>query len=157
MSGEGTPSTSSFDIDSGLEVVIVAARWHVEVQESLVASAVAECGRHGITAQVHWVPGTFEIPVVARRLAVSHDAVIALGTVVRGGTPHFEYVCQSVTSALTQIPLDTGTPVGFGILTCDDLEQARDRAGFPESAEDKGAEAAAAALATATLMRRLTI
>ncbi|MDQ1246420.1 MAG: 6,7-dimethyl-8-ribityllumazine synthase [Actinomycetota bacterium] len=157
MSGEGTPSPESFDIDGGLDVAIVAARWHADVQESLAASAVAECARHGITAAVHWVPGTFEIPVVVRRLAVSHDAVIALGTVIRGGTPHFEYVCESVTSALTRIPLDTGTPVGFGILTCDDLAQALDRAGLPDSTEDKGAEAAAAALATATLLRRLTI
>jgi 6,7-dimethyl-8-ribityllumazine synthase len=157
MSGEGTPSAESFDIDAGLEVVIVASRWHADIQEALVANAVAECERHGITAPVHWVPGTFEIPVVVRRLAVSHDAVIALGTVIRGGTPHFEYVCEAVTSALTRIPLDTGTPVGFGILTCDDLAQALDRAGLPESTEDKGAEAAAAALATATLLRRLTI
>lgn len=157
MSGEGIPSPDSFDVDAGLEVAIVAARWHAQVQEALVANAVTECERHGIAPVVHWVPGTFEIPVVARRLAVSHDAVIALGTVVRGGTPHFEYVCESVTYALTRIALDTGTPVGFGILTCDDMAQAMDRAGLPDSTEDKGTEAAAAALATATLLRRLTM
>lgn len=157
MSGTGTPDSAEFDIDGGLEVAIVASRWHREIQDSLVAKAQAECERHGIEAAVHWVPGTFEIPVVARKLAISHDAVVALGTVIRGGTPHFEYVCESVTMALTQIPLETGTPVGFGILTCDDVEQARDRAGLPDSAEDKGTEAAAAALATASLMRRLTL
>lgn len=157
MSGAGTPDTEFFDVDPGLSVAIVAARWHMVIQESLVANAEAECRRHGITAEVHWVPGTFEIPVVVRKLAISHDAVIAFGTVVRGGTPHFEYVCDSVTSALTTIPLDTGTPVGFGILTCDTFEQARDRAGLPGSAENKGVEAASAALATATLMRRLTL
>ncbi|MCB0915498.1 MAG: 6,7-dimethyl-8-ribityllumazine synthase [Actinobacteria bacterium] len=157
MSGSGSPDSESFDVDGGLQVAIVAARWHSDIQQSLVEHATAECSRHGITATVHWVPGTFEIPVVARKLAISHDAVIAFGTVIRGGTPHFEYVCDSVTSALTQIPLETGTPVGFGILTCDDLAQARDRAGFDDSAEDKGTEVAAAALATATLMKRLTL
>lgn len=157
MSGEGAPTGEDFEIDSGMVVAIVAASWHAQVQEPMVARAVAECERHGVTPEVHWVPGTFEIPVVVRRLAVSHDAVIALGTVIRGGTPHFEYVCESVTSALTRIPLDTGTPVGFGILTCDDIAQAMARAGLPDSVEDKGAEAAAAALATATLLRRLTL
>lgn len=157
MSGIGTPAPNSFDIDPGLSVAIVAASWHVEIQQALVDCAVAECQRHGVTPTLQWVPGTFEIGVVARKLAVSHDAVIALGTVIRGGTPHFDYVCDSVTSALTRIPLDTGTPVGFGILTCDDIDQARDRSGVPGASEDKGAEAASAALATATLLRRLTL
>lgn len=157
MSGDGTPGAGDFEIDSGLRVAIVASRWHLEIQQAMVDRAIATCEQYGSSPDLQWVPGTFEIPVVARRLAVSHDAIIALGTVVRGGTPHFEYVCDSVTSALTRIPLETGTPVGFGILTCDDAEQARDRAGLPGSSEDKGAEAAAAALATATLLRRLTL
>jgi 6,7-dimethyl-8-ribityllumazine synthase len=157
MSGAGTPGGEYFDVDGDLAVAIVAARWHLEIQESLVANAEAECLRHGITPEIHWVPGTFEIPVVVRKLAISHDAVIALGTVVRGGTPHFEYVCDAVTRGLTTIPLDTGTAVGFGILTADTYQQASDRAGLPGSAENKGVEAASAALATATLLRRLTL
>jgi 6,7-dimethyl-8-ribityllumazine synthase len=154
MSGSGAPRELG-EIDSALRVAIVASRWHQQVQESLVANAVAECQRHGVDPVVVHVPGTFEIPVIAHRLAANHDAIVALGTVIRGGTPHFEYVCDSVTSALTRIPLDTGTAVGFGILTCDDDAQALDRAGLPGSSEDKGAEAAQAALVTATLLRQL--
>jgi 6,7-dimethyl-8-ribityllumazine synthase len=143
-------------------VAIVAARWHTEVQEALVANAVARCAEAGIEPRVIWVPGTFEIPAVVRRLAergsngrAGYDAVIALGTVVRGGTPHFEYVCDSVTHALTLVPLETGVAVGFGILTCDDDAQAYDRSGLPGSRENKGREAAEAALATATILARL--
>jgi 6,7-dimethyl-8-ribityllumazine synthase len=101
------------------------------------------------------VPGTFELPVVAAELARTHDAVVALGVVVRGGTPHFEYVCSAATDGLTRVALDTGTPVGFGVLTCDDDEQALARAGLEGSTEDKGYEAAAAALRTALTIGRL--
>ena len=98
-------------------------------------------------AAVVRVPGAVELPVVAAALAAGHDAVVALAVVVRGGTPHFDYVCQSVTTGLTRVALDAGKPVGFGVLTCDTLEQARDRAGLAGSREDKGREAALAALA----------
>lgn len=156
MSGHGAPAEGQWEIDPGLRVAVVAARWHTEVQEALVANAVARCAEAGIEARVIWVPGTFEIPAVVRRLAErDHDAVIALGTVVRGGTPHFEYVCDSVTHALTLVPLETGVAVGFGILTCDDDAQAYDRSGLPGSRENKGREAAEAALATATILARL--
>ena len=101
------------------------------------------------------MPGTFELPVVAAELARTHDAVVALGVVVRGGTPHFEYVCSAATDGLTRVALDTGTPVGFGVLTCDDDEQALDRAGLEGSTEDKGYEATAAALHTALTLREL--
>ncbi len=101
------------------------------------------------------MPGAVELPVVAAALAADHDAVVALGVVIRGGTPHFDYVCQSVTAGLTRVALDTGVPVGFGVLTCDTVEQARDRAGLPSSGEDKGREAAFAALTTATVLREL--
>lgn len=154
MSGAGAPQESQ-PVESALRVAIVAAQWHRQVQDALVANATAECLRHGVEPTVVRVPGTFEIPVVAHRLATTHDAVIALGTVIRGGTPHFDYVCDSVTTALTRIPLDTGTPIGFGILTCDDEAQAIDRSGVPGSSENKGAEAAEAALVTATLLRQL--
>jgi 6,7-dimethyl-8-ribityllumazine synthase len=100
------------------------------------------------------VPGCFELPVAAARLARSgYDAVVALGVVVRGGTPHFDYVCQAATLGLTQVAVDTGVPVGFGVLTCDDDAQALDRAGLPGSHEDKGYEAAVAAVATAVTLR----
>jgi 6,7-dimethyl-8-ribityllumazine synthase len=101
------------------------------------------------------VPGTFELPVVAAELARTHDAVVALGVVVRGGTPHFEYVCSAAAEGLTRVALDSGTPVGFGVLTCDDDEQALARAGLPGSTEDKGYEAASAALHTARSLRQL--
>jgi 6,7-dimethyl-8-ribityllumazine synthase len=100
------------------------------------------------------VPGTFELPVAAARLAACGiDAVIALGVVIRGGTPHFDYVCSAATAGLTQVAAATGMPVGFGVLTCDSEAQALDRAGLPGSAEDKGYEATAAALATAVTLR----
>jgi 6,7-dimethyl-8-ribityllumazine synthase len=100
------------------------------------------------------VPGTFELPVAAARLASAGvDAVVALGVVIRGGTPHFEYVCQAATVGLTDVSVSTGVPVGFGVLTCDDEEQAYARSGLPGSSEDKGYEAATAAVATAVALR----
>lgn len=102
------------------------------------------------------VPGAFELPVVVGALAAQdYDAVIALGVVIRGGTPHFDYVCHAATDGLARVALDTGTAVGFGLLTCDDEHQALDRAGLPGSSEDKGAEATAAALDTARLLARV--
>ncbi len=153
MSGHGAPAPEAFEVDGDLRVVIVAASWHAEIQQALVDSAAATCERFGIEPEVVWVPGTFELPVVAARVAEDCDAVVALGTVIRGGTPHFDYVCDAVTAGLTRVALDSGVPVGFGVLTCDDQEQALARSGLPGSAEDKGAEAAHAVLATATLLR----
>ena len=102
------------------------------------------------------VPGAFELPIAAKVLAEQrHDAVVALGVVIRGGTPHFEYVCQAATNGLTRVAIDTGTPIGFGVLTCDDEQQALDRCGLPGSSEDKGREAAVAAVETALLLRRV--
>src|SRR5262249_3338961 len=105
------------------------------------------------------VPGAVELPIVAAALATRHDAVVVLGLVLRGGTPHFDYVCQSVTQGITRVALDTGVPVGFGVLTCETLDQARDRAGdgagVGGSSEDKGREATLAALETALLLRDL--
>jgi 6,7-dimethyl-8-ribityllumazine synthase len=114
---------------------------------------LAECGVREPT--VVRVPGSFELPVAAARLARDHDAVVALGVVIRGGTPHFEYVCQAATEGLTRVSVDTGVPVGFGVLTCDDDRQALDRAGLAGSREDKGREAALAAVATALTLREL--
>lgn len=153
MSGGGAPSTDVSDV-AGLRVAIVAASWHDTVMNGLLDSASAYCREVGIDAQVLRVPGAFELPIVARACALTGvDAVIALGVVIRGGTPHFEFVCEATTSGLTRVALDTGVPIGFGVLTCDDEEQALDRAGLPGSRENKGREAAHAALATALVLR----
>ncbi|WP_017608071.1 6,7-dimethyl-8-ribityllumazine synthase [Nocardiopsis xinjiangensis] len=155
MSGEGRPEHNGIDA-SGLSVGIVATEWNAPVVEPMLANALSVVKNSGAAEPVvvH-VAGAVEMPVVAQELARKHDAVIALGTVIRGGTPHFDYVCQSVTHGLTEVALRESTPVGNGVLTCDTLEQARDRAGLPGSVEDKGAEAAAAALGTAVSLRGL--
>jgi 6,7-dimethyl-8-ribityllumazine synthase len=101
------------------------------------------------------VPGTFELPVACASLADRYDALVALGVVIRGGTPHFDYVCQAATVGITEVSVRTATPIGFGVLTCDDEAQALDRAGLSGSAEDKGHEAASAAVATVVALRGL--
>lgn len=155
MSGAGAP-TLTLD-GSGLRVVVVAASWHTVVMDGLLAGAQRALQEAGVTdVTVVRVPGSFELPVVAQHAARSGaDAVVALGVVVRGGTPHFEFVCQAATQGLTEVALRTGVPVGFGVLTCDDDQQALDRAGLPGSKEDKGAEAAQAAVATVLALRDL--
>lgn len=153
MSGAGSPSV---DVDgSGLSVVIVAASWHEVVMNGLIAGAERECDRLGAAHRVVRVPGSFELPVVAQELAADPavDAVVCLGVIIRGGTPHFEFVATATTDGLTRVALDTRTPIGFGVLTTDNEQQALDRAGLPGSAEDKGAEAAAAAICTALVLR----
>jgi 6,7-dimethyl-8-ribityllumazine synthase len=154
VSGEGAPD---LEVDgSGLRVAVVAASWHREVMDGLVGNAERTLVELGVEeSTVVRVPGSFELPVVAARLATSYDAVVALGVVIRGGTPHFEYVCRAVTDGLARVALDTGVPVGFGVLTCDDEQQALDRAGLDSSKENKGREAAEAAVATAVTLRRL--
>lgn len=155
MSGAGAPTSGALDA-SELRVAIVATRWYAEITDAMTASAVAACLEMGVTAPtVVRVPGAFELPIVADRLAASHEVIVALGLVVRGGTPHFEYVCAAATDGLTRVALDNGVPVGFGLLTCDTLEQARDRSGLPGSTEDKGREATLAALETALTVQGL--
>ena len=155
MSGSGAATTETFDA-SGLRVAVVAASWHDQVMDGLLAGARRALGAHSVVdATVVRVPGTFELPVVANALAGQHDAVVALGVVIRGGTPHFDYVCTAATDGLTRVALDHGVPIGFGVLTCDDDEQALDRAGLEGSSEDKGWEATAAALATARTLAEL--
>ncbi|SOC50543.1 6,7-dimethyl-8-ribityllumazine synthase [Blastococcus aggregatus] len=153
MSGSGAPVVEPVDA-AGLTLGIVATTWHAEITDSLLARALAGARASGVAEPtVVRAPGAVELPVVAQALAERHDAVVALGVVVRGGTPHFEYVCDAVTAGLTRVALDAGTPVANGVLTCDTEAQARDRAGLPGSAEDKGWEAAVAALATALTLR----
>lgn len=154
MSGIGRPETGVVDA-SGLSLGIVGARWHEKVTDQLVAraeQAAKDCGARAVTVRV---AGSLEIPVVAQTLARRYDAVVALGAVIRGETAHFDHVCESVTAGLTRIALDESTPVGNGVLTCDTLDQALDRAGLPGSREDKGYEATVAALETALLLRAL--
>ena len=155
MSGKGAPEVGAVDA-AGLTLGIVATTWHAEITGALLDRAVAAAVASGVSEPtVVRAPGAVELPVVAQALTERHDAVVALGVVIRGGTPHFEYVCDAVTAGLTRVALDAGKPVGNGVLTCDTEEQARDRAGLPGSVEDKGWEAAVAALATALTLRGL--
>lgn len=155
MSGSGAPVVEPVDA-AGSTLGIVATTWHAEITESLLSRALAAAEACGVAdPTVVRVAGAVELPVLAQALAERHDAVVALGVVVRGGTPHFEYVCDAVTTGLTRVALDAGKPVGNGVLTCDTEEQARDRAGLPGSTGDKGWEAAIAALATALTLRDL--
>lgn len=151
MSGAGAPVLS---VDgSGLSVTIVASSWHTAIMDGLIAGAETALDRAGAQYRLVRVPGSFELPVAAlAALQAGDDAAVALGVVVRGGTPHFDYVCQAATSGITQVALQTGKPVGFGLLTVDDEAQGLDRAGLPGSTEDKGKEAAEAAIATARVL-----
>jgi 6,7-dimethyl-8-ribityllumazine synthase len=148
MSGQGAPRSAVQA--PGARVAIVAASWHTEVMDGLVAGALRASAAAGATATVIRVTGSFELPIVAKACAASDDfdVVVALGVVIRGDTPHFDFVCAAATDGLAQVALDFMVPVGFGLLTCDTDAQALDRAGLPGSREDKGAEATEAALLT---------
>ena len=153
MSGAGRPAGPVVDA-AGVSLAIVATRWHAEVTDILVERALAAARACAVPDPlVVGVPGAVELPVVAAELARRHDAVACLGAVIRGGTPHFEYVCDAVTYGLARVALDTATPVGNGVLTCDDIKQAVDRSGAEGSSEDKGWEAVLAALETALVLR----
>ena len=156
MSGAGAPASQTFDA-SVLKVAVVAASWHVQVMDGLVAGAERALAAYGIAdPEIIRVSGTFELPVVAAALArEGYDAVVALGVVIRGGTPHFDYVCSAATVGLTQVSVEHAMPVGFGVLTCDTEAQAIARAGLEGSSEDKGWEATAAALETARVLQQL--
>jgi len=155
MSGVGSPEIA-VTVSPNTRVVIVAASWHEVVMDGLVAGAIRTIEEAGAKAELHRVPGTFELSLAAQAaIAAGANAVVALGVVIRGGTPHFDYVCQAVTDGINRVILDTGVPVGFGVLTCDDEQQALDRAGLANSKEDKGAEAATAALAMLKVLDNL--
>ena len=157
MSGKGAPELSVRNCGD-LRVAVIAAQWHDEVMAGLVDGALRALRELGIDEPTLLrVPGSFELLVVAKVLAGrGYDAIVALGVIIRGGTPHFEYVSQGVTHGLTQVAVDTGVPVGFGVLTCDTEEQALDRAGLEGSSEDKGHEAVTAAVATAATLRTVS-
>ncbi|WP_341392743.1 6,7-dimethyl-8-ribityllumazine synthase [Arthrobacter sp. G119Y2] len=156
MSGHGAPDNDVSSIKAqalNIRVAIVAASWHTEIMDGLIGGALRAVEDAGLTPKLIRVPGSFELPVAAARLAPHYDAVVALGVVIRGGTPHFDYVCSAATTGLTDVSVQTGTPIGFGVLTCDTEQQGLDRAGLPGSSEDKGYEAVAAAVNTVAALR----
>jgi 6,7-dimethyl-8-ribityllumazine synthase len=155
VSGGGRPAGPVVDA-AGLSLAIVATRWHAEVTDVLVDRALAAAQACGVPDPLLLrVPGAVELPVVAAELARRYDAVACLGAVIRGGTPHFEYVCDAVTYGLARVALDAGTPIGNGVLTCNDIKQAVDRSGADGSSEDKGWDAVLAALDAALVLRGL--
>ena len=151
MSGAGAPK---LQIDaSGLQVAIVVTSWHTQITDGLLAGAERALKAAGNTKYEIWrVPGAFELPLGAQyAIDAGADVVVALGVVIQGDTPHFDYVCSAATDGLNRVQLDSGVPVGFGLLTVNTEEEALDRAGLPGSREDKGAEAVEAAVLMARL------
>ena len=158
MAGFGTPDLSTVEA-TGLRLGLVASRWHHEITDQLLDRALAAakaCGIPDTEVTVARVAGSVELPVVAQALARTHDAVVALGVVIRGATAHFDYVCRSVTDGLTRVALDESTPVAHGVLTVDNVDQALERAGLPDSSEDKGWSATVSALDAALTLRVVT-
>jgi len=154
MSGDGAPKLSVTGV--GLKVAVVASSWHVLVMDGLIAGAQRALSNAGAEYQIFRVPGAFELPLACKAATESgFDAVVALGVVIRGGTPHFEYVCTATTNGLAEVSLNSGIPVGFGLLTCDTEKQALNRAGLENSDEDKGAESVEAALAMVAVLREI--
>lgn len=155
MSAEGKPDEATVD-GSELTVAVVHGTWHPVIADGLLAGARRALEAAGARVVEYPVPGSFELPVVAQAaLTAGADAAVALGVIIRGGTPHFEYVAGAATQGLTEVAVRTGKPIGFGVLTLDDEQQGLDRAGLPGSKEDKGAEAASAALQTALALRAI--
>lgn len=155
MSGAGVPKIATDG--TGLKVTVVAGLWHEQISAGLLTGALRVLEASGAEVTVLRVPGSFELPVVSKAaLENGADAVVALGVIIRGGTPHFDFVSNAATDGLTRVALDSGKPIGFGLLTLDDEQQGLDRAGLPGSKEDKGGEAAEAALATARIIQSLS-
>ncbi len=151
MSGAGAPK---LQIDaSGLQIAIVVTSWHTQITDGLLAGAERALKAAGNTEYEIWrVPGAFELALGAQyAIDAGADAVVALGVVIQGDTPHFDYVCSAATDGLNRVQLDSGVAVGFGLLTVNTEQQALDRAGLPGSKEDKGAEAVEAAVLMARL------
>lgn len=154
MAGLGSPELSVSAL--GMKVTVIAGSWHDTITNGLIEGAVRVLDAAGAIHSLVRVPGAFELPVAAKAaLESGSEAVVCLGVIIRGGTPHFEFVSNAATDGLTRVALDSGKAVGFGVLTLDDEAQGFDRAGLPDSREDKGAEAATAAVATALTLREL--
>lgn len=161
MSGAGAPDLT---VDAtGMRVAVIAGSWHKEIMAGLIRGAHDAVVASGAEHKLFRVAGAFELPLAAQQAlrpieqgGGGYDAVVCLGVIVRGGTPHFDYICNSVTDGLTRVQLDSGKPVGFGVLTTDTEQQAIDRAGLPESQESKGREAVEAALHLAVALRKIS-
>jgi 6,7-dimethyl-8-ribityllumazine synthase len=147
MSAAGAPIIELPKIP-GAKIAIISSQWHMDICNALVNGAQRACVLAGVSkVRTDWVPGSFELPLAAATLLEDgYDAVIALGLILRGETPHFDYVCQGVTYGIIKSSLSLMKPIGFGILMCDTMEQALARSGLPGSSEDKGFEAASAAI-----------
>ena len=154
MSGKGVPTPDLSSDFANFRVAIVAASWHDQIMDGLIEGALRALEVAKVKQfQLLRVPGSFEIPVVARAAAIAgFDAIVALGVVIRGGTPHFEYICQGITYGIMKVSTELGVPIGNGVLTCNTIEEALDRAGLPGSHEDKGFEATIAVLATTKIL-----
>ena len=155
MAHFGAPELSVSAAD--LHIGIIASSWHQKIMDGLVDGAERAAAEAGAQTTLIRVPGSFELPVAAARLAPHFDGLVALGVVIRGGTPHFDYVCSAATDGLNRVAIDSRKPVGFGVLTCDTQQQGLDRAGLAGSQEDKGHEAMTAALVTAQTLASYTI
>jgi 6,7-dimethyl-8-ribityllumazine synthase len=155
VSGAGAPELKV--AASGLKIFVIATSWHAEITGGLLAGAERELTASGADDyRVVRVPGAFELPLAAKWAAeAGAEAIIALGVVIQGETPHFDYVCSAATDGLNRVQLDYGVPVGFGLLTVDTEAQGIARAGLPGSKEDKGAEAVQAAVSMARLRKQL--
>jgi 6,7-dimethyl-8-ribityllumazine synthase len=155
MAGYGAPDLSTVQAHR-VSLGIVASRWHHEITDQLLERAIAAAKSCGVQdLSVVRVAGAVELPVIAQALARRNDAVVALGVVIRGDTAHFDYVCRSVTDGLTRVALDEATPVAHGVLTVDTVDQALQRAGLPDSSEDKGWAATVSALDAALVLRKV--
>ncbi|MDR3564836.1 MAG: 6,7-dimethyl-8-ribityllumazine synthase [Negativicutes bacterium] len=142
----------------GLKFAVISARFNEFITSKLVGGAMDALKRHGVAEEnieLAWVPGAFEIPLVAQKLAASkkYDAIICLGTVIRGSTPHFDYVCAEVSKGVAHVSMDSGIPVIFGVLTTETIEQAVERAGT--KAGNKGFDSAVAAIEMANLLKSI--
>jgi 6,7-dimethyl-8-ribityllumazine synthase len=147
-----------FLVGKGLKFGVVVSRFNEFITQKLLEGAQDALLRHDVSQEdidIAWVPGAFEIPLVAKKLAESkkYNAMICLGAVIRGGTPHFEYIAAEVAKGIAKVGLDTGLPVSFGVITADTLEQAIERAGTKEG--NKGFEAAVSAIEMANLLRKI--
>ena len=144
----GPAPTFSVAPKAGIKVAIISASWHTDICTSLVAGAVKAMDEYSVQYEISYVPGAFELPLAAQKsLDAGFDAAVVVGLVMKGETPHFEYVCDGVTQGVMNVQLSRSKPIGFGVLMCTDISQAIARTGGPGSKEDKGYDAAIAALA----------
>lgn len=154
----GTAPKVNIPVLSGVRIAIISARWHQEICDALVTGAKRALSEAGVDdTQLIYVPGSFELPLAAKfALDSGADAAVVLGVVLRGETPHFDYVCRGVTDGIMQVSLNLDKPIGFGVLTVDSIEQANLRSGIPGSKEDKGYDSAVAALELLRVKRELS-